>query len=125
MKSLLNKQYFKYDRNHHSGKNAFIVALIVVLILILFQPFGIKTKSVHLKTNLFLGYFIIVFTSHITNFYLIRKFIKRRKLWTLKNEIVYTLILIIAISFFVHLFNVVFVYDMPFALFNHLWDNCF
>jgi hypothetical protein len=115
---ILNRKYLKYYPKHSSLKNAFLIALGVLLIFTLFQPFGFRDKSFDLKVLLFAGYAFIGFIISILNFYIIRRLLKQRKSWLIKNEIIWFLLMILPVSFIIYLFTVSIAGDMPF---NFKW----
>ena len=110
---FLDSKYSKYDSENKSWKNGLFSAAVILLLLVLLQPFGFRDKALELKMILFPVYALLAFLLTSSNFYVIRYIIKKKKTWTLKNEIIAFLPHILFSTFIIHLFTVWITGDMP------------
>lgn len=123
---IINREYTKYNQEHASWKNGLFAALVVVLFFLLFQPFGFRDKDLGLKALLFPGYALIAFLYTQSTFFVVRKILKTKKIWTLKNEILSLFISMFPLVFIVHVYSYWATGDMPlniywfFKLFYHI-----
>ncbi|MBN2612375.1 MAG: LytTR family transcriptional regulator [Bacteroidales bacterium] len=117
LKKFLNKEYTKYQPAHKPWKNGLISAAVVLLFLILFQPFGFKDKDLILKFILFPVYSLLVYLHSIARFFFVRQIIKSEGRWHVVNELIYLAIIIWPVTFLVHLLSVWITGDMPFNLY--------
>jgi hypothetical protein len=115
---FLEIKYSKYDPENKSWKNGLFSATVILLLLVLLQPFGFRDKELNLKLILFPVYALLVFLLTTANFYVIRYLLKKKKTWTLKNEIIAFLPHILFSTLIIHLFTVWITGDMPF---NFQW----
>ena len=109
-------RYSKYDPENKSWKNGLFSATVILLLLILFQPFGFRDKDLELKMILFPVYALLAFLFTTINFYVIRYIIKKKKTWTLKNEIIAFFPHILFSTLIILLFTVWITGDMPFSI---------
>jgi hypothetical protein len=114
---LLKKEYKKYELIHNSWKNGLFWALFILLIFILFQPFGFRDKDLDLKLFLFPLYSLLAFLYSSSTIIIIRYILKKKRLWTLKDEILYYVIGMFPVTFLVHLLTYLVTGDMPFNLY--------
>jgi uncharacterized membrane protein len=125
---FLDIKYSKYDPDNKSWKNGLLSAVVILLLLVLLQPFGFRDKGQMLKMILFPVYGLLAFLLTTSNFYVIRHIIKKKKTWTLKNEIIAFLPHILFSTLIIHLFTVWITGDMPFniqwylKLFYHIFS---
>ena len=115
---FLNKAYTKYDPGHEPWKNGLFSAAVVLSIFLLFQPFGISDKELELKLLLFPAYFLLGYFYSITNFFIVRRILKSKKIWTVKNELISFAISMFPLTFLVHLLTSWISGDMPL---NQYW----
>lgn len=113
---FLEIKYSKYDPENKSWKNGLFSAAVILLLLVLLQPFGFRGKDIELKIVLFPVYALLAFLLTTSNFYVIRHIIKKKKTWTLKNEIVAFLPHILFSTLIIHSFTVWITGDMPFNI---------
>jgi len=113
---LLNKEYTKYHPAHKSWKNGLFSAAVLLFVFLLFQPFGFKDKDLILKLILFPVYSLLAYFYSIANFSIVRHILKSKKIWTIKNELLYFAISMLPVTFLVHLLSVFFTGDMPLNL---------
>lgn len=113
---FLNKEYSKYHTAHESWKNGLFSAAVILFVFLLFQPFGFRDKDPVLKLILFPVYSILAYFCSITNFFVVRRILKSKKSWTLKNELLYITLSLLPVTFLVLLLNVFFTGDMPLNL---------
>ena len=114
---LLNKEYTKYHPAHEQWKNGLFSATVVLFIFLLFQPFGFKDKDPVLKLILFPVYSLLAYFYSIANFFIVRRILKSKKCWFVKNELLSFAIGILSFTFLVHLLNSWFTGDMPLNLY--------
>lgn len=114
--NFLNKEYTKYNIANKSWKNGLFTGLKVLLIFILFQPFGLQNKDPKLKISLYLVYSFLAFIYSISTFWIIRKFPKSVHSWTIKNELIVFIPRMIILTFVTHLSTCWISGDMPFNL---------
>lgn len=110
---FLNIEYTKYDSENKAWKNSLFSAIVLLLVFLLFQPFGFRDKDLALKAVLFPGYALFAFMYSYFNFRIVRHILKKKKKWTLKNELIYFLISMLVLSFAVHLFSCWVSSDLP------------
>ncbi len=113
---FLNKEYTKYHPDHKPWKNSLFLAAVVLFIFLLFQPFGFSDKDIELKLILFPVYSLIGYFYSISNFFIVRRILKSKKRWTIKNELFYFVIGILPATFLVHLFSSWIAGDLPLNL---------
>lgn len=111
--SFLNNAYFKYSRENKAWKNGFFSALVVLLIFLLFQPFGFRDKALGLKLVLYPGYAIIAFANTQIIILMARHKLKSKKLWFIKDEILSFIISTVLLALVIHLYTFLMVDDMP------------
>jgi LytTr DNA-binding domain len=111
--NFINKEYSKYDPYNRIWKNGLLSAIIVLLIFILFQPFGFKDKDTELKLVLFPGYALFAYMHSFFNFHLVRYILKKKKAWTLADELLNFLISMVLLTIVIHLFTSWTTGDMP------------
>lgn len=123
---FLNKEYTKYNSDNTSWKNGLFSAAVILVFFALFQPFGFRDKTLELRLLLYPGYFLIAFFYSISTFYVIRKVIKSKRKWTLKNEICSFVISMFPLVFLVHIYSHWISGDLPlniywfFKLYYHI-----
>jgi hypothetical protein len=117
---LLNFGYSKYLSAHKPWKNGLFSAAIVLFVFLLFQPFGFRNKELELKLILFPLYSLMAFLYSISNFFIVRQILKKKKIWFVKNEILNFLIGMLPVTFIVHLLSCWITGDMPFNLYWYL-----
>ena len=115
---FFNNEYTKYHSDHKSWKNGLFSATVIMVFLLLFQPFGFRDKDFDLKLSLFPGYSLIAFIYTTSTFYIIRKILKSKKVWMLKDEIIYLFISMFPLVLIIHLYTYWIAGDMPF---NFIW----
>ncbi|MBK7981201.1 MAG: LytTR family transcriptional regulator [Ignavibacteriae bacterium] len=113
---ILNRKYSKYNPNNKIWKNGLYTASLILLIFILFEPFGFRDKEISLKILLYPGYAFIAFIYSYLNFQIVRQIIKKKQTWKIIDEIKNILLSIILITFAVHLFTYSISEDMPITL---------
>ena len=113
---FINKEYSKYSLDNKIWKNGLFSAILLLLIFILFQPFGFRDKDIELKVVLFPGYALLAYMYSYLNFHIVRHIIKKKKTWTLKDELRSVLINIILLTIAVHLFTYWITSDMPLTI---------
>jgi len=113
---FLKIKYSKYEPENKSWKNGLFSAAVILLLLVLLQPFGFRDKDAELKLILFPVYALLAFLLTTFNFYIIRHIIKKKKTWTLKNEIITFLPYILFSTLIILLFTVWITGDMPFSI---------
>ena len=113
---FLDIKYSKYDAENKSWRNGLFSAAVIFLLLVLLQPFGFRDKELELKMILFPVYALLAFLLTSSNIYVIRYIIKKKKTWTLKNEIVAFFPHILFSTFIILLFTVWITGDMPFSI---------
>ena len=117
---FLQKEYTKYHSNNKSWKNGLFAAVLVLLLFILFQPFGFGDKNIALKIYLYPSYSFLTFLYTISGFYLIRKILLKKKKWMVINEAVYLVISLVPFTFMVHVLSYWITEDMPFNFYWYL-----
>ncbi|QGY43600.1 hypothetical protein GM418_07975 [Maribellus comscasis] len=120
---ILNNVYTKYNKENASWKNGLSHAVVVLIIFLLFQPFGFRDKDLELKILLFPGFSLIAFSYSICRFYVIRKMLQSKKTWTLKNEIVSHIAGMFPLVFIIHIYSYWITGDMPFNI--HWYSTLF
>ena len=110
---FFNKEYAKYNPHNKSWKHSIFSAIVTFLLFLLFQPFGFKDKEVALKVVLFPGYSLLAFIYTYLNFLIVRQILKKKKKWTLSDELICLLIGIMLLTIAVHLFSYFIAGDMP------------
>lgn len=113
---FLYKKYSKYDLDNKTWKNGLFSAIVILLIFLLFQPFGFRDKDIGLKVVLYPVYALFAYLYAHFNFYIVRKLLKRRKTWTLTNELISLLTGAILLTIAVHTFTYWIIDDMPFTI---------
>jgi len=113
---FLNKTYTKYNQENASWKNGLFHAVVVLSIFVVFQPFGFRDKDLELKLLLFPGFSLIAFFYSVTKFQIIRKVLKSKKSWTLKNEIASLIVSMFPLVFIIHIYSSLVTGDMPFNI---------
>jgi len=116
MLKQLNKEYSKYDSDNKSWLNGLFMAAILLLIFLLFQPFGFRGKDIDLKFTLLPGYALLAFLYSISNFYIVRRILKKKNVWTLGNEVIFYIIGALVLTLAVHLFTYLVAGDMPLTI---------
>ncbi|MBN1791960.1 MAG: LytTR family transcriptional regulator [Bacteroidales bacterium] len=116
----LNKEYPKYHPEHKPWKIGLFWAAVVLLIFLLFQPFGLRDKDFGLKLIIYPLYSILAYFYSITSFFIVRYIIKSKKRWTLKNEFISFAVGILPFTFLVHLLTVWITGDMPLNIYWYL-----
>jgi len=111
--NFLNKEYTKYNQENSSWKNGIFHAFVVLIIFLLFQPFGFRDKDLELKLILFPGYGLLAFLYNVSKFYLIRVFLKSKGALTLKNEIACLIVSMFLLVLIIHIFSYWATGDMP------------
>lgn len=114
--NFLNKEYSKYKAGNIALKNALFTAAVVLLIFLLFQPFGFRNKALVLKLILYPGYTLLAFLYYLTVFYVVRFLHKKKQSWSLKNEIIIRIVGVAILTIIIHLFTWIVVDDMPLTL---------
>lgn len=114
--SFLDKEYTKYNTDK-PWKNGFFEAIVVLSVFILFQPFGFRDKDLVLKLILFPAYSLLAFFYSIANFFIVKRILKSKRRWSLKNELLSFVIRILPITFLVHLLTSWIAGDMPLNLY--------
>ena len=110
---FLDKAYTKYNPAHKSWKNGLFSATLVLLFFLLFQPFGFRDKDLGLKLVIYPIYTIIAFLYATSRFYVIRKIIKQKKSWPIKNELLGLMASMLPLTFIIHLVTHWVTGDMP------------
>ena len=111
---FLNNEYPKYNPENKPWKSGFYRAIVVLTVLVLFQPFGFRDKDLELKLFLFPVYSLIAYLHVITEFFIVRKILKSKKIWYLKNELLDQVTSVLPLTFLVLLVNIWITGDMPF-----------
>lgn len=114
--NFLKKEYPKYNAENIAWKNALFTAAAVLLIFLLLQPFGFRSKAIALKLILYPGYTLLAFFYYLTVFFVVRYFHKKKQTWSLKNEIITRVIGVAILTIIIHLFTWIVVDDMPLTL---------
>ena len=114
--NFLNKAYSKYSADNKIWKSSLFSAVVVLLIFLLFQPFGFRDKATELKSLLYPGYAVLTFIYSYIVFYIVRRLLKSKKTWTIKDEIINFLIGILIFTIAIHLFTFWVSGDMPLTL---------
>ena len=117
---FLNRQYTKYNPVHESWKNGLFSAAIVLLILLLFQPFGFRDKDLGIKLFLFPIYTLLAFFYSTSTFLIVKHILKSKKVWAIKNELLYFVISMLPLTFLIHLLTYWIVDDMPLNLYWYI-----
>lgn len=117
---LLNTEYTKYNSEQKSWKNGLFSATVLLVVFVLFQPFGFREKDLALKLVLLPGFSLIAFLYSVTDFIIVRKIIKTKKRWTLINELLFLTVSMFPVTFVVHLISWWFTDDMPLNLYWYL-----
>ncbi|MCG6186292.1 LytR/AlgR family response regulator transcription factor [Maribellus maritimus] len=120
---FLNKEYIKYNQENASWKNGLFHAIVVLIIFLLFQPFGFRDKDIELKILLFPGFSLIAFSYSIVRFYIIRKMLQSKKTWALKDEIISHIVGMFPLVFIIQLYSYWITGDMPFNI--HWYSTLF
>jgi hypothetical protein len=115
--NFLNKEYTKYNSENKSWKNGLFSATVLLSVFLLFQPFGFRDKDIFLKLTLYPSYSIFAYFYSVANFLIVRRILKSKKIWTLKNELVSFLIGMFPVTFLVLLLSSFIAGDMPINLF--------
>jgi hypothetical protein len=110
---FLKKAYTKYNQENASWKNGLFHAIVILIIFLLFQPFGFRDKDLKLKLLLFPGYSLIAFFYNMSKFYIIRRILKSKKTWTLKNEIVSLIVSMFPLVLIIHIYSYWVAGDLP------------
>lgn len=110
---FFNIEYSKYDHDNRAWINGLFPAIIVLLIFLLFQPFGFRDKNAELKVVLYSGYVFIAYLNSYLNFRIIRHILKKKKKWLLKDELISFIISVFVVTFLVHLFSWKITGDLP------------
>jgi hypothetical protein len=113
---FLNKEYTKYHPAHQPWKNGLFWAIVVLFIFLLFQPFGFRDKDFKLKLILFPAYSLLAYFYSITNFFIVKHILKSKKRWSVKNELLSFVVLILPFTFLIHLLSYWITGDMPLNL---------
>jgi hypothetical protein len=116
MLKSLKREYSKYDSVNKSWLNGLFMAAIVLLIFLLFQPFGFQDKDIDLKIVLLPTYALLAFLYALISFLIARHILKRKKVWNLGNEIVFYIMGALVLTLIVHLFTYWVAGDMPLTL---------
>jgi hypothetical protein len=123
---FLNKEYKKYLPANEPWKNGLFSAVVILSVFFLFQPFGFRDKDLILKLILFPAYSLIAYLYSVTNFLIVRRILKSKNRWTIKNELLCLAINILTVTLLVHLLSSWITGDMPlnlswyFKLFYHV-----
>ena len=112
-----DKEYTKYHSDNKPWESGILWAAIVLFIFLLFQPFGFRDKDKELKLVLFPAYSLLAYFFSVSNFFIVRRILKLKKLWTLKNEFLYILADVFPATLLVHLLSYWATGDMPFNLY--------
>ena len=110
---FLNSEYPKYNPENKLWKSGFFRAMVVLIVLVLFQPFGFRDKDLELKMILFPVYSLVAYLHVITDFSIVRKILKSKKIWYIKNELLSLMTSALLVTFLVLLLNVWITGDMP------------
>ncbi|MCC5916925.1 MAG: LytTR family transcriptional regulator [Cryomorphaceae bacterium] len=111
--TILKLKYPTYNSPKEIGTSALIVALLVYLFLVLFQPFG-TYNYIHANKYLLLApYAIIAFVAFYMGDYFIAK---RFEKWTWMNEICKNCILLLLCSIVSYWYNMYFINNADFSL---------
>ena len=110
---FLNNEYTKYHPTHEPWKNGLFSASVVLVVFLLFQPFGFGDKDLALKLILFPVYSLLAYFYSIANFFIVRHILKSKKRWSVKNELLCFAIGMLPSTFLVHLLSVWITGDMP------------
>ena len=111
--NFLNKEYTKYHPANKQWKNGLFLATVILLIFLLFQPFGFRDKELELKLMLFPIYSLLAYFYSSANFIIIRYILKSKKKWFIKDELLSFVIGILPFAFLIHLITFWLVDDMP------------
>ena len=114
---FLNKEYTKYHPDHKPWKNGLFLSAIVLSIFLLFQPFGFSDKDSELKLILFPVYALYGYFYSINSFFIVRHILKSKRIWTVKNELIYFTISILLVTFLILLLSSWFAGDLPLNLY--------
>jgi hypothetical protein len=112
---FLSRAYTKYNPENKAWVSSLLWFFVVLLIFLLFQPFGFKDKDLALKAVLFPGYALFAYLSSYFNFHIVRYLLKKKKKWTIRNEFMSMLISVLVVTFTVYLFSWWITGDMPFS----------
>ena len=113
---FLKRAYSKYNQENKIWKSGLFVAVVILFIFILFQPFGFRDKAFALKIALFPGYALFAFAYSFFTFHVARFILKRKKIWMIKDELISLLIGSILLTLAIHLFSWWVADDLPFTL---------
>ena len=113
---FLKKEYSKYNQENKIWKSGLFVAVVILFIFILFQPFGFRDKAFVLKAALFPGYALLAFAYSFFTFHVARSILKKKKIWRIKDELISLLIGSILLTLAIHLFSWWVAGDLPFTL---------
>lgn len=113
---VLNKEYTKYDPAHKPWKNGLFFAAVALSIFLLFQPFGFSDKEFKLKLILFPVYALVGYLFSITDFFIVRRILRSKKIWTVKNELIKFTINMLLVTSLVHLLSWWITGDLPLNL---------
>jgi len=113
---FLNREFSKYDRENKIWKNGLFSAIVILLIFLLFQPFGFRDKDLELKVVLFPGYALFAYLHAYFNFHIVRHILKKKKIWTLGDELISFLAATILLTIAVHIFTYFITSDMPLTI---------
>lgn len=111
--NFFNKAYAKYAPENRAWLNGLFSASIVLLIFLLFQPFGFRDKDLQLKIILFPTYALLAFVQAQVVFFIVRQMIKKSRTWTLGHELISFLMGAVVLTIAIHLVTYWVVGDMP------------
>ena len=114
--TFLHKDFTKYQQENAAWKNGLFHAIGILMIFLLFQPFGFRDKEVQLKWLLFPGFASIAFLYSVAKFYIIRKTLRTKKTWTVKNELVSFFFSLFPLVLIIHLYSYWAAGDMPLTI---------
>ncbi len=121
---FLNREYTKYHPDHKPWKNGLFLAAVVLSIFLLFQPFGFSDKDFELKLILFPVYSLFGYFYSITSFFIVRHILKSKKIWTVKNELLYFTISMLLVTFLILLLSSWVAGDLPLNLYWYFKILC-
>lgn len=111
--TISNIKYPTYKTEKEIAISAIVVAILVYLFLVLFQPFGTYNYVNINKYLLLVPYAIIAFASFFAGDYFITKYFTN---WTWKNEILKTFILLFFCGILNYLYSIYFINNAGFSL---------
>lgn len=110
------RKYPKYEPEIKAWRNGLFTAIIILLIFLLFQPFGLRDKTIGLKLVLYPGYAVLGFIYSVSVFFIVRFLMKSKQSWSLKNELVLLFAGAAILALIIHLFTWLVSDDMPLTL---------